>query len=297
MSLMNRRCPRQPATPALVCLVWIATALGSPLSSQETPGPIERAVTLWEQRAEGADGARADPARARQLVAAWEEAVASRPRDLELQWKLLRALHFQGDYGLAAGDSELQHYENARAVADAARERLAGRIGRPLADLDPAEIAAALQDIPEAAPIYLFSAVHWGRWGETTGKMRAARQGVAGKLRSFAEVVVLLDERFDGGGGRRFLGRLHTEAPRIPLVTGWIDRQQAVRELERAVELAPDDRYNRLFLADALLRFEDDRRDEALRLLSEIVSQEPRAHRLVEDRAAADDARDLLAAD
>lgn len=294
---MSLRIPTANRVALLVGLPLGAVLLTVAAQAQESPIElIERAEVLWQRRAEDSTGPRADPDRARQLVAAWQDALDSRPQDLELQWKLLRALHFQGDYGLAEGVSRLEHYERARAIADAAREQLQVRTGTPLADLEPAEIAATLGDVPEATPIYLYSAVHWGRWGENTGKMKAARQGVAGKLRGFAEVVILLDERFDGAGGHRFLGRMHTEAPRIPFVTGWIDRAQAVLELERAVELAPDDRYNKLFLADALLRFEPERRDEALELLREIIERAPRAERLVEDRAAAADALTLRAA-
>ena len=39
----------------------------------------------------------------------------------------------------------------------------------------------------------------------------------------------------------------------IPFVTGWVDRDTAVAELERAHELAPDDLLTRVYLAEALL--------------------------------------------
>jgi len=250
---------------------------------------------LWSQRSQSADGYHASPILASRIVAAYEEALDRHPESLELRWKLLRALHFQGDYALGEDISRLEHYERSRGIADAAREYLAQRVGKPLGDLDPPQIAEILSDVQGASQIYVYSAILWGRWGESTGKMKAARQGVAGKLRNFAEVSILLDEHIDGAGGRRFLGRMHTEAPKIPFVTGWIDRGQAVTELERALELASDEPYNRLFLADALLRFEPDRRDEALNLLDEVVGKPPRPHRLVEDRAAIADARDLLA--
>jgi len=291
---MNRLATASSRTVPRVCLALVVAAVSHAGLSQESEGLDLDVDELWNRRAEQADGRRASAARARQLVEAHAEALARQPDSLELQWKLLRALHFQGDYVLADGDSKLEHYERARAVADAARQQLATRSGKSLDEMDPPEIAEILRRVPEAAPIYLYSAILWGRWGETTGKMKAARAGVAGKLRDFAGIVILLDERYAGAGGRRFLGRMHTEAPRIPFVTGWIDRRQAVSELERAVELAPDEPLNQLFLADALLRFHDDRREEALETLAEVLSRPPRAEHLLEDRAAAADARELL---
>jgi predicted Zn-dependent protease len=91
------------------------------------------------------------------------------------------------------------------------------------------------------------------------------------------------------------LGRLHAEAPKIPLVTGWISRDKAVSELRRALELAPDDLLTNLFLAEALLEFRPEKREEALDLLQAIASSEPSAEWRVEDAQTIEDARALLA--
>lgn len=292
----RRAAPPGPSTLILgLALVGAAATIAHANHGQETLALVAKADALWIKRSEGANGPQAAPKLVRQIVAAYEAALADQPNSLELQWKLLRALHFQGDFALEDGDQSLAHYEHARAIADEARQQLAIQVGKPLADMEPPEIAGVLAGVPEAAPVYLYSAILWGRWGENTGKMKAARQGVAGKLRDFAEVVILIDERWDSAGGHRFLGRIHTEAPKIPFVTGWIDRRLAVSELEQAVTLAPDEPNNLLFLADALLRFQSERRGEALDLLADILSRPPRPGHLVEDRAARADARELLA--
>ncbi|NIR58981.1 MAG: hypothetical protein GWO02_05395, partial [Gammaproteobacteria bacterium] len=62
--------------------------------------PAARAETLWLQRADHAQGARASAERTRRMVEAHEAALAAQPESLERHWKLLRALHFEGDYAL-----------------------------------------------------------------------------------------------------------------------------------------------------------------------------------------------------
>lgn len=274
--------------------VGVAHAVG-PDDSGATDALEAEVDSLWQRRAEGATDGQASDALARRIVEACQRAVAARPESLRLRWKLLRAFHFRGEFAMGEDDPRLELFEQARAVADASRGLLSAGVGRQLEDLTPAEIASEIADVPHAIDIYFFSAIHWGLWGETTGKMQAARQGVGSRIRDFAEVVVLLDERYEAAGGHRFLGRLHTEAPRIPLVTGWVNRDFAVTSLERASELAPYEPHNLLFLADALLRFDRSRRQEAITILRGLVATPPRGDHLVEDSAAVRDAGALLA--
>ena len=224
------------------------------------------------------------------IVESWQIDPSAEPDNLEARWKLLRAIQFHGDHVLVDRDERRALYERSRLIADATRSLL----GLDLDEMKPEEAANILRGVPDAAAVYLQSAIHWGLWGQTTGKMKALRSGVAGKLRDFAQVVILLDERLDDAGGHRFMGRLHSEAPRIPLVTGWIDRRRAVAELERACELAPEAPYNQLYLADALLRFQDERRSEALDRLETLIRTPPRPELLIEDMAVVHDARALL---
>ena len=107
-------------------------------------------------------------------------------------------------------------------------------------------------------------------------------------------MVIDLDERYSHGGGHRLLGRLHALAPRVPFFTGWIRRDTAVAELERALELAPEDPYNQLYLAEVLLAERPARRDEARRLLSQLLASPAPPDRVVEQARASQLARQLL---
>ena len=208
---------------------------------------------------------------------------------------ILRAYHFQGDHVLRNRDDRLALYEHTRLLADEARTQLGRKAGRPIDRSETGKIAEALRGEPWAVEIYLQSAIHWGLWSDNTGKMKAAREGVGSKLRDFAQTTIDLDESAEAAGGHRFMGRLHTEAPKIPFVTGWIDRKTAVRALERACQLAGQEPYNQLYLADAWLRFRKDRRSEAIERLKALIATPPRPEFAVEDAAAIRDARQILA--
>lgn len=276
----------------LAVLVLLAgpTALAQP----DSEAAMKAADELWAGRAGESRDGRADSAAVQAAISAYATLAELDPANIEARWKLLRAEHFYGDYVLADEGERLTQFERTRAMADEGRAYLLRSAGLDPEERDPQTVAAALEGTPDEAAIFIYSAIHWGRWGELTGKMKAARQGVAGRLRDYAETSVLLDETFDEAGGRRFLGRLHSEAPKIPLVTGWIDRKRAVEELDRACALAPENRFNQLFLADALQRFRKDRREEARERLARLIDLEPRNTYYLEDIDVSSQARALL---
>jgi hypothetical protein len=270
-------------------------------------GPPRRAAAaeeLWRQRSRGHDGGRAAVEPIAAAVRAYEGLVAAEPQDIAARWGLLRAFYFLGDYALSDAEEKLVLFERGRDLAEDSLSLLHRRIGLTAQERRPEAVAAAVAAAAErglvttqdAAHLYYYAAIQWGLWGRSTGKMKAARQGVAGRLRDYAEIVVLLDERLADAGGLRFLGRLHTDAPRIPLFTGWIDRERGIEALERASRLAPGEPANPVYLADALLRFARERESEAIALLERAVATLPRPTHVVEDTATLSEARQILAA-
>ena len=108
------------------------------------------------------------------------------------------------------------------------------------------------------------------------------REGVAGRIRDGARVAAALEPAVDRGGPLRLLARLHADLPRVPFLTGWVDRSRAVPLAERAVAVAPDFAGNRLTLALTLLDVAPERRDEARARLEEVAAIEPAGPRAVE---------------
>jgi tetratricopeptide (TPR) repeat protein len=285
----------RPPLPGLLLLAALLLA-GGPGAAQE----VSAGDAAWARRAEGHQGPRAaagPTAPANEAVAAYERAVRAAPNNLEAQWKLLRALHFQGEHVSRTKEERQAVFDRGRNVAEKAIDLLARRVGgrAKLDALSPQQAAKALAGEADAAPVFLYAAVHWGLWGDSFGRLAAARQGVGDKVRRYSEIVIALDERFETAGGHRVLGRLHTLAPKVPLVTGWVDRGKAVAELRRAVALAPDDPYNQLFLAEALLEHQPDKAAEARTILRRLVARPPAPARVVEEEKAIADAKALLA--
>jgi hypothetical protein len=129
----------------------------------------------------------------------------------------------------------------------------------------------------------LWTAGHWGEWGLVRGKFAAARGGVAGRVRDLAQTVVDLDPSFEDAAGYRILGRLHSEAPKIPFITGWVSHRKGVQYLRRAYLAAPGHPGTCHFLAEAILDHEGEKRDEAKRLLDQCAALVPREGTALED--------------
>lgn len=268
----------------------------SPLPAQDLD-LMARGDAAYLRRAEGHSGSVALPEPIGESITAFEELLTQDPENLEARWKLLRSLYYQGEHVLQDPDERLALYEKAREIADVGREQLASAAG--LGDnpdsMKTEKLAAALADQPQSAQVYFWSSVHWGLWGRYRGKMAAAKEGVAKKIRNFSEVVIEIDEEIEEAGGHRVLGRLHSEAPKLPIFTGWVNRKTAVSELRRAIELTPDAPLTRFYLADALLEHFPDQEQEARALLNDLVQLEPDPAYVVEQTQVIEDAKALLA--
>lgn len=287
---------------AFIILMPLTAGASEPSTSEEVfssrPSAVERGDEAWALRHQGAQGARAASQPVATAVAAYEEALAADPSDLEATWKLLRAYHFKGDYTTADRDKKKEIFGRGGEVAEAAMNLMARRVGgrKAFDEMPPAELAGKFPE-PEVPLVFHWATANWGLWGEAFGKVAAARQGVAGKIRRYTAVVIAMAPQIEDGGGYRFLGRLHSEAPKIPLITGWIDREQALDLLGKAVEINPNDPYNRLYLADAQRRFDKEAKAEAMAELKTLSSLEPRSPKKVEDLWVRDEARRILDAE
>ena len=262
--------------------------------AESSSDAIARGDAAWALRAsdDGADAARSSEARA-----AYEDAVRIEPSSLEARFRLLDALWFDGHFAQPDRADKRRTFTRMTAVAEGTVALTEARAGTQatLDALAPDERARRVGALPNVADAHFWAAIAWGLWASSHGNAACGLKGVAAKVRDHATVLVAVDERFADAGGLRLLGRLHSQAPRVPLFTGWIDRDEGLRLLERANAISEADPRNPLYLAEALLDRAPSRRDEALELLRGVAARtaDP-AHRL-EQQEIIDEARRVLA--
>src|SRR3954453_23591432 len=267
-----------------------------PLAAQTDS--IAAGDAAWARRAEGHQGARALPGPIDEAIAGYERAVKEQPDRLEGTGKLLRALLYKGDFTTDSNDAKQKVFARGKEGAEAGIDRLAKRTSGSREKPDapaPGQAAKAVAAVPEAKPLFLWSAVHWGLWGDVFGRLAAARQGVGDKVRNYSETLNALDERYEAAAGHRILGRLHTLAPKVPFLTGWVDRDKAVSELRKAAALGPDNLDNHLFLAEALFEHFPEKSAEAREICRKLLSRQPVPDLAVEQESTLAKAKELLA--
>jgi len=279
----------------LVSSLVSASAAASP-----DEDPVAAFDVAWAGRSEGARGGTARESSVAPALAAIRSAVAADPDSLAARWRLMRALYFLGEHATTGDAAKREVFDEGKKLGDATLDLIRRKAGtaasRDLSKASPVELVPLVKSLPDATPCFLWAGVNWGKWALVFGKTAAARQGAAARIRDYATAVVRLDPAYDEGGGYRVLGRLHHQTPAIPFVTGWASRSEALKNLRLAVETAPRNFVNRLYLAEAMHQYERERRREAVRMLEALVAETPSAALAVEDARAQEDARALLAA-
>jgi tetratricopeptide (TPR) repeat protein len=280
-----------------VILVSAALAATVAASVPGTPDPDGAAEALlagdahYARRAERARGGKALPFHADGALVEYRRALALDPQSLDARLRLMRALFFRtGFCGPMDDRDKVRMLDEAKEIAEDAVARLDADTGRRKGRVPD---GPAIADSP-AAETYLWAAVSWGQWA-VYHRLSGAWQGAPKRIRDLAEAVLSIDPGTAQGGGYIILGRLHCEAPRVPLLTGWVSREKGLALLREGLARAPDNQALVYFLADALLKWDPTRRDEARALLRRCVESTPRTDFPVEDAHYAEQARDRLA--
>jgi len=230
-------------------------------------GSIEDGDHAWRQRAETIEGELARPVRIEASLHSYRAALAQQPTSLRAAWKVLRSLHYAIDF------TTLPSARKAELVTEA--------LG-----LAAPERRNKLTGSSEDRARYLFwSAIALGSRAQTAELLTTVVEGLATRMHEAAERSITLDPSVDQGGAFRLLSRLHAVLPRVPFVTGWVDRGQALKLAELAYALDPTHPGNQLILGLALLESEPSRGDEGIAFITGVATAEPRPSHLVEDLA------------
>ena len=278
-------------------VICAAYALVSIPAKAVTGDDLAMGDRAWAQRAEGHQGSRAALEPIQNAINAYIRVLDADPDNLEARWKLLRAFYFKGEFVLENNKDRLALFKTGREIAEVGRLQIESDYGLSgsMFKMSPAKVAQAVGNQVDVAEFCFWATANWGLWGQYSGKLISALAGLVYKLRQFAEIMVLMDESVENGGGHRLLGQLNARVPRIPFFTWWVDHDLAISELRLSLQVAPNSLLSKIFLAEALLKFRTTMNKEALELLQDIVKSDPDPVRLVEDIRVIEDARVLLA--
>lgn len=274
-----------------------ATATGADAPDSVPGGPDTFAGAIaagdahYARRGDGADERGAPPFEIDGAIAEYRRALALDPSSLEARVRLMRAYFFRGGFcGEMPRDEKVRLFDEAKRLAEQVVARLDAELGRKKGRVasDPSS------PVTPAAEAYLWSAVSWGQWA-VFHRVSAAWSGAPGRIRDLAEAVIALDPGAEQAGAYIILGRLHSEAPKIPLVTGFVSREKAVAAVRAGIAVAPDNRALAYFTADVLLRHAPGGEKEAREILARVASTPPRPDFLAEDLHYARMARERLA--
>ncbi len=264
--------------------------------AQSTESPEQRGDRFFRQRASGfLEKGTLEPWAIDNAITAYEEALEEDTDNLQLIFKLMEALYFKG-YHVATDDRlKRELFQRLVDLDDRALELVIAETGqKDLKDLTPELQAELLRSVPGAAEAHYWAVTGWGLWGMTHNPLKALTKGVGPKIRDYSRLLTLIDEQHRDAAGLRMLGRFHTEAPKVPLITGWIDREKGLAMLRRAVEISRREPRNLLFLAEGILAHDPDRREEAVSLLRELAERKPSPEDPVEESESLKLARELL---
>lgn len=300
------RGPALLVVPVFLRALCAALALGAAAATaQQADSRLAEADRLWRTRAEQLDGRLAVADRTEKALSAYRQAIdeaAPIEVTIEARWKALRAAHYLSEFTTASQERTEEAIRRSTELADGSLAALAQRVeAESVADLDEESLEAWLNDSRlagrDVAQIHFWSAIVWGAHGQRVGLFTIVREGIAGRMHENARLATRVEPAIERGGAFRLLSRLHADLPRIPFVSGWVDREKVIPMAERALEIAPKDPGNELIMALALRDREPDRRERIRSLLESVASLEPRPELRAEDLAIREQARELLEAD
>lgn len=195
---------------------------------------------------------------------------ANQQKKAEALWKLEQAYYFKGEFGTNNNETKEKIFKEGINLGE-----------------------KYLTKLPETVEAYMWLGILWAKWGETTGILDAAKEGAADKIKGYAEKTIALDKYYLGAGGYRLLGTVHISVPYVPFYLTWPSDKEGLSNLEKAYKIAPNNLYNKMYLAMAL--HEDGQNERAKSLLHEVINTKGIIHDLAIDLFIKKEAKDYLA--
>ena len=301
--LSRRRLARRQIFSRIAWLSLMASlwaAIGSATTDERVLADTDR---LWETRAEQLEGERALAPPTERALERYRDAIvpdAPLAATIEARWKSLRAAHYLSEFTTASPALGDQRIQEATRLADASLEAVRRRTGgEDLSELSDRRLeewldasGMARQDI---AQLHFWCAIVWGAQAQRVGLLTIVRQGIARRMYDNATLATRIDPTIVRGGAFRLLSRLNADLPRVPFVSGWVDRDETLPQAEAAFAIDPEDPGNQMILALALRDRQAEPASRIEELLAKAARHTPRTALRAEDLAIRKQAEEWLA--
>jgi tetratricopeptide (TPR) repeat protein len=220
---------------------------------------FEQAMDWYSKRTEGAVGYKADAKPISNAIEHFQKAMSEPGKELKAGVYLMRSYIFKGRFVYDKAEEKREVFEKAKVI------------GQQLVPKYPNDKELRFENLTAV-----------GLWGETLGIFKAAREGIADRVKEEIETLIRLDKEFRKAIGQRALGALHLMAPNIPFIMSWPDKDYGLELTQSVVTRYPNDIGNNFFYAKALVQH--DKEAAAIPYLEKALSMQPDSNYLLEDR-------------
>ena len=135
-------------------------------------------------------------------------------------------------------------------------------------------------------------AISTGRFGELLNIMEAVSEGIAGKIKEYAEKLLQIDDSFENHAAYIILGRMHYKAPNVIFLLTWPDKKKSKEYLEKYLQKEPESLTGVYFLADTL--YDLGEKEKAKELYEKVLNAKPRKNFYYEDLNAQKEVKDKM---
>jgi hypothetical protein len=230
---------------------------------------LQKGISWFEQRTEGAVGIQAKREPIDQAILHLRKAMATPQSELQASIYLCRSYIFKGRFV----ETDSRHRSKALEQAKIIGEQM-------------------LKKHPNNRELRFEHLAGLGLWGESIGIIRAATEGIATKMKDACEAMIRLDPEFMNGVGKRSLAVLNYKVPSIPFIISWPDKKKSMALMTEVMASYPNDLGNTFYYAEAL--YENGRGNEAQLYLQQVLAFAPDKNHLLEHRVMHLEAKKLL---
>jgi hypothetical protein len=230
---------------------------------------LQKGISWFEQRTEGAVGIQAKREPIDQAILHLRKALATPQTELQASIYLCRSYIFKGRFI----ETDSRHRSKALEQAKIIGEQM-------------------LKKYPNNRELRFEHLAGLGLWGESIGIIRAATEGIATRMKEACEAMIRLDPEFMKGVGKRSLAVLNYKVPSIPFIISWPDKKKSMALMTEVMASYPNDLANTFYYAETLV--ENGRAHEALPYLQQVLAFTPDKEHLLEQRVMHLEAKKLL---